>query len=80
MLYYTINTTSIETELFTIRCGIDQVVQMQDILYIIVITNTIHIAKKIFDLSIHLHQQQLIVISKELRVFFSKHVDNTIEF
>jgi len=28
----------------------------------------------------HLYQQQTIVISKELRVFFSKHEDNTIEF
>ena len=53
---------------------------MQDISYIIVITGTIYIAEKIFDSSIYPHQQQLIAISKELRAFFSKYADNTIEF
>jgi len=53
---------------------------MQNISYIIVITDAIHIVEKIFDPSMHLYQQQLIVIFKELRVFFNKHVDNIIEF
>jgi len=53
---------------------------MQDVSCTIVITNTIHAVEKIFDPSMHLHQQQSIAISKELRAFFSKHTDNTIEF
>jgi len=80
MLHHTVNITLTEAELFTIRCGINQAVQMQNMSCIIVITDTIHAAEKVFDFSMYPHQQQLIVISKELRAFFSKHVDNTIEF
>ena len=35
-----------KAELFTIRYGINQAVQIQDISYIIVITNTIYVAEK----------------------------------
>ena len=79
-LYYAINIISTEAKLFAIRCGISQVVQIQLVSYIIVITDAINIAKKIFDPSIYLHQQQVIAILKDLRVFFNKHEDNTIEF
>ena len=79
-LHHAINVTPTEAELFAIRCNINQVVQMQNVSCIIVITDAIHAAKKIFNPSMHLHQQQTIVISKDLRVFFSKHEDNTIEF
>jgi len=68
-----------KAELFAIRYSINQTVQIQHISYIIVITNAIHTAKKIFDLSVHLYQY-MIVISKDLRIFFSKHEENTIEF
>jgi len=69
-----------EVELFTIRCGINQAIQMQKVSHIIVITDIIHVENFFFDPSIHLYYQQLIVISNELRVFFSKHEDNTIAF
>jgi len=39
------NISSTEAELFTIRYGISQVTQMQDIVYIVIITNTIPAAK-----------------------------------
>ena len=55
-LHHAINITSTETELFAIRCRINQAVQIQDVSYIIVITDAIHIVKKIFDLSMHLYQ------------------------
>ena len=43
------NITSTEAELFVIRCSIDQAVHFQDIYYIIVITDTIHLARQIFN-------------------------------
>jgi len=47
------NITFTKAELFAIRCGINYTTQMQDIVYIIIITDTISAAKHIFDTSIH---------------------------
>jgi len=80
MLYHAVNVILAEVELFVIRSEINQAVQMQDVSCTIVITDAIHAVEKIFDPSMHLHQQQSIAISKELRAFFSKHTDDTIEF
>ena len=52
-IHHTINVLFIEAELFVIRYGIYQVLQIQDISHIVIITNTIHITKYIFDLSIY---------------------------
>ena len=49
MLHHTINITSTEAEFFTIRCGINQASHLQDISKIIVVTDSIYMAKKIFD-------------------------------
>ena len=49
--------------------ALNQAIQMQDVSHIIVITDAIHAVKKIFDPSMHLHQQQMIMTSKELRAF-----------
>jgi len=54
-VHYVINVSSTETELFTIRCSISQVSKIQDVICIVVITDTIHVAKHIFDTSIHPH-------------------------
>jgi len=80
MLHHVVDITPTEAELFTIRCGINQAVQTQDVSCIIVITNTIHVSKKIIDPFMHPHQQQTIAVSKELHAFFNNHSDNTIEF
>jgi len=48
-LHHTINTTSTEAEFFALRCGINQSAHLKNISKIIVITDSIHIAKKIFD-------------------------------
>ena len=40
---------STEAELFTIRCGINQATNYNDVSKIIAVTNSIHATKKIFD-------------------------------
>ena len=52
-LHHAINITSNEAELFAIRYGINQVTQLVNTNYIVVITDLIHMAKRIFDLSIY---------------------------
>ena len=59
-IHYAVNIISTEAKLFAIHYGINQVIQVS---YIIVITNTIHLVKHIFDLLIYLYQLQLIVIA-----------------
>jgi len=54
-LYYAISIISIEAELFIIRCEISQAVQIQEVLYIIVITDAIHVVNFFFNLSIYLY-------------------------
>ena len=48
-LHHAVNVMSTEAELFVIRCGINQAAIYNDISKIIVVTNSIHVAKKIFD-------------------------------
>ena len=45
--------TSTEVELFAIRCGINQACSKDTVSMIIVITDSIHAAKKIFDSESH---------------------------
>lgn len=52
-IYHTINISLTKVELFTIRCRINQAVQISKISYIIIITNAIHLAKKIFNSMIY---------------------------
>jgi len=42
-----------EVELFTIRCSINQVTALSGILNIVVLIDSIHIARRIFDSSSH---------------------------
>lgn len=79
-LHHAIDITLIEAELFAIKCRINQAVQLPDLSHIIIITDAQHIVYKIFDFSIHPYKLQSIAISKDLRVFFNKHSDNSIEF
>ena len=65
-----INVTSTEAELFTIRYSINQATQLSNIKYIIIVTDSMHTTKSIFDSLIHLFQIQLSNIFKELRKFF----------
>jgi len=65
-LYHAVNVMSTEAELFVIRCGIDQATNSASISKIIVITDSIHAARKVFDLSSHPFQSHATIILKEL--------------
>ena len=79
-LHRTINITTAKAELFAICCNINQAVANHNIKYIIVITDSLHITRRIFNSSTHLYQIHSTAISLELREFFSKDSQNHIEF
>ena len=72
--------TSMEVELFAIRCGINQACSNEVVSKIIVIMDFIHAARKIFDSSSHPFQCYSLVILSELQNFFTSNPDNSIEF
>ena len=79
-VHHVVFVTSTEAELFAIRYGLNQACNEEEISKIIVVTNSIHAAKKIFDTKLHPYQIHATAILKELRQFFSKHQENHIEF
>ena len=80
MLHYAVNITNTEAEFFTIRCGINQAAHLQDVSKIIVVTDSIHVVRKIFNPSSHPLQEQAALILNNLRVFFNHHHENIIKF
>jgi len=79
-IHYSAFITSTEAELFTIRCGINQALSVDNISKIIVVTDSIHAARKIFDPLPHLCQIHAVAILGKLCFFFSKNSANSIEF
>ena len=79
-VHHALFVTSTEAELFAIRCGINQACSNNTVSKIIVITDSIHAAKKIFDSGSHPFQLHSAVILSELRNFFNSNCDNSIEF
>ena len=79
-IHHTIKVTSTEGYLQSDRCGINQAVQVTEATHIIVVMDTIHSARRIFDSLIHPYQLQSIAISQMLRAFFNKSSSNTIDF
>ena len=79
-LHHAINITAQEAKFFTIRCSINHTVPSHDTSRIIVITDSIHVAKKIFNISLYMLQKQSNSILSELREFFNWRNMNTIEF
>jgi len=79
-LHHAIDITLTEMELFAFRYEINQAIQIPGFSHIIVITDVLHVAQKLFDFSIYLYQLQLIAISKDLGAFFNIYLDNSIEF
>jgi len=79
-IHHTIHVTSTKVELFAIRCGINQSLSVNNLSKIVVITNSIHTVKKIFDPSVHPYQSQLVTILLDLRKFFNHCETNSIEF
>jgi len=80
MIHHAVYVTSTEAELFAIRCSINQSLSVNNISKIVVITDSIHMVKKVFDLSVHSYQTQLITILSDLRNFFNRCETNSIEF
>jgi len=70
-IHYAVNITSTEVELFAIRYGINQAIEIPDVFHIIVITNAIYSVRHIFDSTTHSYQIQSIAIVQDLRVFFN---------
>jgi len=79
-VHHTSFVTSTEAELFAIRCGINQACVINNVSKIIVVTDSIHAAKKIFDSGLHPYQIHSAAILSELRTFFSSNESNIIEF
>ena len=61
------------------RCGINQSAYLPNIFKIVVITDSIHAAKNIFDLLSHPLQKQVAFILNNLWEFFLRHYENIIE-
>ena len=79
-IHRAINVITTEAELFTIQCGINQAVTNFNTNHIVIITDSLHAAKRIFNFSVHPYQIHSVAISQELREFFSKDTHNHIEF
>ena len=79
-VHHAVFITSSEAELFTMRCGINQACNKNNISKIVVITDSIYSAKHIFDSSLHPLQSHLAAILSKLRLFFNKRQDNSIKF
>jgi len=69
ILHHTVNITSTEAKLFAIRCDINQATTFQRILKIIVVTDLIHSARRIFDPLSYLFQLHVTSILSKLRNF-----------
>jgi len=63
--------TSMEAELFAIRCGINQAYTKENVSKIVVITDSIHAAKKIFNSKSHPYQTHTTAILSKLCQFFN---------
>ena len=79
-IHHAVYVTSSEAKLFTIRCGINQASNQDGISKIIIITDSIHVAKKIFNLSSHPLQIYSVAILTKLCQFFLQHYNNFIKF
>jgi len=71
-IHRAINITTTEAKLFTICCGINQAVANFNVNYIVIITNSLHTAKRIFDSSVHPYQIHSAAISQEPRDSFQR--------
>ena len=80
ILHHVAFVMSTEAELFAIRCSINQACIKENVFKIIVITNSIHAAKKIFDASSHSYQSHAVAILSKLYRFFAINQSNSIEF
>ena len=79
-VHHVVFVTSMEAELFTIRCSINQACIKENMSKVIVVTDSIHTVKKIFDSKSHPFQSHTVVILSKLWGFFNSSYNNSIEF
>jgi len=79
-IHHVVFVTSTEAELFTIRCGINQACYKENISKIIIVMDSIYVAKIIFDSKPHPFQSHTVAILSELQRFFNANHNNSIEF
>jgi len=79
-LYHAVSIMITEAELFAIRCGVNQACSKENVSKIVVVTDSIHTAKKIFNTMLHPYQGQAVAILSNLHQFFTKNQSNLIEF
>ena len=72
--------TSMEAELFAIRCSINQACSINNVSKIVIVTDSIHTAKKIFNCGSHPYQIHSAAILSKLHTFFLSNESNSIEF
>ena len=80
MVHHASFVTTMEAELFAIRCGINQACSITNVSKIVVVTDSIHAARKIFAIESHPYQIHTTAILSELCNFFSSNESNSIEF
>ena len=79
-LYTGLSTLLAKAKLFAIQCNINQAIANYNIKNIIVISDFLHIARRIFNSFTYSYQIYSTAISMELREFFSKDSQNYIKF
>ena len=79
-VHHAVFVTSTEAKLFAIRCSINQACSKKNISKIIIVTDSIHAAKKISDDKSNPYQIHSTVVLWELWQFFSAGQGNSIEF
>ena len=79
-VHHAVFVTSTEAELFTIRHSINQACTKENVLKIVVVSDSIYAAKKIFDSKSHPYQIYTMAILSELCWFFNINQENSIEF
>ena len=79
-LHHAVNVTITEAENFAIRYAINQATSIPGISKIVVITDLLHAAQRIFDSLLYLFQIYSVFILNELRRFFLQNLNNSIEF
>ena len=65
-VHHAVFVTSMEAELFTIRCSINQACTKENVSKVIIVTDSIHAANKIFDSKSHPFQSHTAAILSEL--------------
>ena len=70
-IHRAINVTTTETKLFAIWCDINQAVASSNVNQIVVITNSLHAARRIFNSSVHPYQIHVKIARSGLSFLFS---------